>query len=502
MVLRLVLMLLALSLAPPAHAADWLRAESDHYIVHAQLDEAELRALMQAIEDFDRVLHGLMPGETLHGRKPEFYLAEDPSRIARVVDFGATAVCHSHAELPVAYTLYLPAGSPSPIAQQEGEIFYCLSQFHLGNAFFRPKPMWVTAGLSHYFATAYRDEQNLFVIGAPKVLRPARGITRKAVAEALAVKFRHRSEEQYARFLDLSRAIASPLLIEQQFAGVLNRYVDAYASGRSMEDAARELGDLDVLAQQLARRRIVAPVRRVQIEPRFVAEVAIRPMRREEIALVEVRIERVLETRRDASASKLAGLTRRFPDSALVWYEYAAAEYARVKHSDFGGTPVFRGFGFSNGELIVMANPYSDAEAWRAVNTALERDPDLAQARRLKAEILLARLVREGNPDDPPAYNEVRAMLAPLARDPERHPLAAALYHQSYIEQERDPPKAAFNQLEKAFLTNPGVGDFRYAYATALSRRGEKGKARGLLISMLNDPAFEAAAWRALEATK
>ena len=57
MVSRIALLLLALCLALPAHAADWLRAESDHYIVHARLDEAELRGLMQAIEDFDRVLH-------------------------------------------------------------------------------------------------------------------------------------------------------------------------------------------------------------------------------------------------------------------------------------------------------------------------------------------------------------------------------------------------------------------------------------------------------------
>lgn len=163
---------------------------------------------------------------------------------------------------------------------------------------------------------------------------------------------------------------------------------------------------------------------------------------------------------------------------------------------------MFRGFGFSNGELIVMANPYSDAEAWRAVNRALALDPDLEPAQRLKAEIMLARLVREGNPDDPPSYDEVRALLFRQARHPKAHPLAAALYHQTYIEQSRSPPKAAETQLEQAFLHNAGVGDFRYAQAVALSRRGEKNLARGLLISMLNDPAYSAAAWRALEVTQ
>lgn len=499
MVSRLCLLLCALVLSFPAHAQSWLRAESDHYIVHARLDEAELRGLMQAIEEFDRVLHGLMPAETQHGRKPELYLTDDASRIDRVVNFGATAVCENHAELPAAYALY--AHSPTGLPD-EGEIFYCISQFHINNAFFRPKPMWLTGGLSHFFATAYRNEDNLFVIGAPKALRPVRGITRNALAEALTTQTRHKTEAEYGRFLDLSRALASPLLIEARYAGVMNRYVDAYVSGRSMEEAARELGDLDAFAKMLAKRRVVTPMRYVKIEQRFVAAVTVRPMTPDEIALIDVRLERLLETRRDASARKLAGLTRRFPGSAAVWFEYAAAEYARVQFSDFGGTPIFRGFGFSNGELIVMANPYSDAEAWRAVNAALAIDPGHAQALRLKAEIMLARLVRAGNPEDDPDYDRVRTMLAPLARDPERHPLAAALYHQSYIEQGREPPDAAFRQLAQAFMTNPGVGDFRYAYATALSRRGQKGEARGLLVSMLNDPAFQAAAWRALEVTQ
>lgn len=500
MVSRLFLLLaLCLGLAAPAHANKWLRAESDHYIVHARLEEGELRALVQMIEDFDRVLNGLMPSETWHGRKPEFTLTSDPSRIARALDFGATAVCHDHAELPVAYATYARDAEGQADA---GDIFYCLSQFHLGNAFFRPKPMWVSAGLSHYFGTAIRAEDGTFLIGTPRRLRRATGITRRAIADALAVQFRHRSEEDYLRFLDLSRALASPLLLEARFAGVLDRYVDAYAGGRSMEDAARELGDLDALAKELARRRVVAPVRQVQVNPPAAPRIALRPMRADEIALIDLRFERLLETRLKSTATGLRRVTAQHTGSALVWYEYAAAEYARVQHSDFGGRPVFRGFGFSNGELIVLSNPYSDAEAWRAVNAALAIDPDLESAQRLKAEIMLSRLVREGNPEDPPAYDEVRALLKKQARDPERHPLAAALYHQTYIEQGRTPPLAAQKQLERAFLHNAGVGDFRYALATALSRRGEKHKARGLLISMLNDPAFSAAAWRALEVTQ
>lgn len=497
---RLCLMLAGLCFCSPLHATGWLRAESEHYIVHAELSEAQLTALMQTIEEFDRVLNGLMPGETRHGRKPEFYLSSDQSRIARVIDFGATAVCQDHAELPVTKAWF---DHYAPQRMREADIFYCMTQYHLGNAFFRPKPLWVSGGLSQFFATAYRNEKKLFVIGAPGSPRMRKvSVTPNAVANALRVTVRHRSELEYARFLDVSRMIAAPLLLEEQYAGVLDRYIDAYVTGRTIEDAARELGDPATLAAQLDRPPSAGPIRRVQIEPEVIVKVAVRPMTRDEVALVELRIERLLESRLKPTALALKRLTRRHPASAPVWYEYAAAEYARVQHSDFGGRPVFRGFGFSNGELIVMANPYSDAEAWRAVNRALEIDPAHRQARRLKAEIMLSRLVRAGELAEAQEYDAVRNLLAPLAREPEREPLAAALYFQSYIEEGRTPPETAFKQLEQAFLTNSGVGDLRYAYATALSRRGEKGMARGLLISMLNDPVFQGVAWRALEATQ
>jgi hypothetical protein len=501
MVSRLIaLLLVTFGLALPAHATGWLRAESEHYVVHAELSEARLTALMQTIEEFDRVLHGLMPGETRHGRKPEFYLSSDASRIAHVIDFGATAVCQDHAELPVTKAWFDPFALSR---MREADIFYCMTQYHLGNAFFRPKPMWLAGGLSHFFATAYRNEKKVFVIGAPGSPRMRRvRVTPTALENALRVTVRHRSESEYARFLDISRMIAAPLLLEEEYAGMLDRYLNAYVTGRTIEDAARELGDPATLAAQLDRPASTGPTRWVQIEPDVVAKIAVRPMTRDEVALVELRIERLLETRLKPTASALRRLTGRFPASAPVFYEYAAAEYARVQHSDFGGRPVFRGLGFSNGELIVMANPYSDAEAWRAVNRALAIDPAHRQAQRLKAEIMLSRLVRAGELAGADEYDAVRALLAPLARDPEREPLAAALYFQSYIEEGRTPPEAAFRQLEQAFLTNSGVGDLRYAYATALSRRGDKGKARGLLISMLNDPVFQGVAWRALEATE
>ncbi len=161
-----------------------------------------------------------------------------------------------------------------------------------------------------------------------------------------------------------------------------------------------------------------------------------------------------------------------------------------------------KSFGFSNDEIVVSANPHSDAQAWRAVNLALALNPDNIRAQQLKAEILMSRLVRTGEIDDAAALDEVRALLAPLASDAERQPLTAALLHQSYIEQGVEPPLAVREQLGRAFVANSGVEAFRYTYAVSLSRQGQKEVAANLLTSMVNHPDYRDAAMHALEQTQ
>lgn len=500
MMLRATLLLLALTLSLPAHAADWLRAASDHYIVHAEMNEAELRDLVQTLEDFGRVLDTVLPGETEPGRKLELYLAPNASDISRVTDLRLSGVGAGAAEMPVAYVAYDYGTEPRFRA---GDIFYYLGSYHLAYKFFRPSPVWLHSGFGDFFRTAWRDEQGDFILGQPRPVRGRRSSVSAADVSAALTTANHPNEQAaFERFYDTSAALTAPLLIDPELRGALGRYRDAYVSGANMEEAARTLGDPQALAKLIARRSSArsVPMRRVGLAPAEPAAITITPMQADEIALVELRIERLLDQRREDVSARALALTARHPDSAAVWYEYAASEYTRVQYADFGEKPLLRGFGFANGALIVTANPYPDAEAWRAVNRVLAIDPDHAQAQRLKAEITLARAVRAGDLAAPEEYDAVRALLAPLARDAGRQPLAATLYYQSYIEQGREPPEQAVMWLGQAFIANAGVADVRYAYAVALSRASKADAARSLLTSMLNHPDFAEGSRRALEA--
>jgi hypothetical protein len=77
---------LALSFAPAARAADWLRAETPHFVVHSAQGEKGLREYALMLEDFDaalRVFHSRPIDEPVR-RKLPIYLVKDVAEFRRV----------------------------------------------------------------------------------------------------------------------------------------------------------------------------------------------------------------------------------------------------------------------------------------------------------------------------------------------------------------------------------------------------------------------------------
>ena len=504
MVSRLIILLLGLILAVPASAAGWLRAESEHFVIHADMDEKELRKLVQVMEDFRRMLRGQIPPEVNSPRKLHFYIGKgddiDWARIERRVGARNAGLEEDHAG-----GLFFPRNPP---VLRHNAIFFELAHHHMESGFLRTAPEWVTFGFGMVFRSTYLDPERRLVIGAPDVAWPLRApLNETVIAERLTAPWRRERQGNTRETPDelrQSREIIRPLLLDPRFAGQLEAYLDAYNAGQSLEEASRLIADRALLVQASSQfnntRR--PPVKIIVLPPAPPADITVRALGEDEAALLFARFARLVGGG-DARiiAERLEAETRRFPGSAPAWYEYAAAEFVRVQEGDFGGQPLFRGMGFANGELIVTANRHPDRAAWEAVHRALEIDPDHRPSQRLKAELLMARLVREGGEDgEAEGFDAVRALLRPIAQEPELEPLAAALYHQSYVEQGIDPSPEAFDWLGRAFVTNPGIEELRYAYAVALSRRGEKALAEKLLTSLLNSTETGDAARRALEA--
>lgn len=494
----LALLLAALALAVPARADDWHRAESEHYVVHAKLDPEPLRETVLMMEDFRRLLETMLPTQTQRQRKAHIWLEEDARRISALVPLRVGGISGTTPEIAGGY-LHHDRSRPPMVRYHP--IFYSQAQLFIVDGYFRTHAPWVQSGVSSFFRTAYTDEEGAFLLGAPAFGRDFE----RASADELAELFSLTSWPDRQRAFETAHArahtAATVLLTDPAFSGRLEAYLSAWTAGRSPQEAVAELGDLEALAEAIEARAKERrkPLRKVSLAPAAQVDIAIRPMSEDEIDLVTPRMERVNATDLERTARKLAKLTERHPECAETWYEYAATEFARVRESR-DEKRVFRGFGFAQ-EITVIAAPHPDAEAWRAVNRALELDPAHPAARVLKAEILLGRLVRSAEEDESEGFDEVRAILLPLAEEAELHPLAAALHHQSFIEQGIAAPADAVELLGRAFVANPSVGELRYAYAVALSRAGQRDAARTLLASMLNSPTYREAAERALAAS-
>ncbi|MEL7729475.1 hypothetical protein AAG612_08055 [Citromicrobium bathyomarinum] len=497
MLLRLALLLIALSLSVEARASDWLRAETEHFVIHADLEEEDIRALAVRLESFLILLDRQVPHQVAPARKHHVFLDKHDGRISSVTNRHLGGYAESWPEIDASFSVF---------STRYGDQFRHLhvsdaaAKLRLSGSFIRPMVPWLSHGLTGYFSTAMLGSVGKFVLGVPDVWYPMTGKpTKRRFTDVMLVRA-HPTDSSYADFKRTSGELVRGLLSDPANDAKIEKYLQAYNAGGSMEDGVEIIGDLAPVlksARSIARGR--PTLHAVAIGLDWNGPVTVRAMGDDEIALVDIRFRRLLDHEREDVARDLLRMTERFPDSADVWYEYAAAEFALYEGGLYGPDRVFRGLGNTGGVIVVTARKYSDENAWRAANRALEIDPDQPQARRLKAEIMLARMVRNGEFENAEGFEEVRAVLAPLVAEPGKHPLAAALNYESFVEQGIAPPQDAFDALGRAFIGNAGVEEVRYAYAVALARRGERELARTLLESMLNNPDYREAAQSALD---
>lgn len=498
MVFRFVLILLALVAPQAVQAQDWLRAEGPTFVVHAKLSEEEIRGVARRLERFDRLLQSQLPYQVRPGRKLQIYLDRETDRMSYAAKMEHFSSTRSLPEIAGSFAQYDPTEDER---FRDFPMFAAYTSFYLENSFYRTRPPWLRAGIPTFFATSIATEEGGFVIGIPDVKRPLRGdLSQLRIEAMLAQDVEPQHQRAWRDYLSMSVAFVYPLLTDPQHTGKIETYLSRYNAGKSIAEANSALGDTGELASSIRKFRNGKPIiRQVLLDPTKEETISVSKMSEEQIALVAVRFERLLERNHDATARKLERLTRKYPESAEVWYEYAAAEYARVQDSLGETEKSFNGFGFASGPIVVTAGRLSDALAWDAVKRALDLQPNHPQAIRLRAEIYLARLQLDDTGDTEAEYMALREALEPLAATPGQYPYAATLQFESYLEQGKPVPPKALERLGQAFLANPGVSSFRYVYAAALVRAGEREAAKLLLRSMLNYPRYREAVQRALD---
>ena len=147
------LLLAVIASATPAHA-DWLKAESERFIVYSDGPERPLREFTQKLETFDRLLrmHMGLPLEEAPHRKLPIYLVRSPSGLAAVrpgIQDEVAGFYHSSGEDIFAIATQSGSGlGADDVLLHEYAHHFMMQHFPY------PYPAWFIEGFAEYYMTA------------------------------------------------------------------------------------------------------------------------------------------------------------------------------------------------------------------------------------------------------------------------------------------------------------------------------------------------------------
>jgi nitroreductase len=165
----------------PTH--DWLRAQSQHFIVYTNRRRTDADQLLRRMEAFHRVLRlsiGLPAQDTARPARTTLYYLSDERDLARVLPggpdqaIGAYATC-ADGVVGLGVDLTYVGATREPLEKQpENEglsyVFAAYARHFWYNHAMQRAPVWFVEGLAHFFSTARFEEDEAVIGMAPTSL--------------------------------------------------------------------------------------------------------------------------------------------------------------------------------------------------------------------------------------------------------------------------------------------------------------------------------------------
>lgn len=432
-----------------AAQAEWREATSPHFQVDGPVSEKVLRDFTAKIENFDAVLRMLTginaPASPI---KLRIYLVGDMFQVQGLMGEPHNNVAgfyDASAYGPVAVALRHTGDLVGVI---ENQILYHEYAHHLmlqyGMAAY---PSWYIEGFAEFVGFSRFREDGQVEVGLPANSRGYDLSHNWVTAHALLTKPKIDEGALYAE----GWLLVHYLYNAPTRRGQLEHYLRALNSGASLDEAAKQFGDLDALNRELhayySRNRF--PI--IQFSPAKLPSPAIevRTLTPAETASVpsEVLLRQYLSpTRTRKLAGDLEQIARQYPDDIHVLTLTAAAE-------------------------LDTANDKADLAGPR-VEKLLAARPDDAQAMLLKGRLLLAKLEKTKS-KDAAAWTAARTWIVRASRLTNDDPQTLYYYYYSFVQQGATPTTPAQNALARAFTIMPQDSHLRLTVVRDLARRGE-----------------------------
>jgi len=157
---------------PASARAEWLKAESRHFVVYSDGGESGLRAYVTMLEDFDgllRLYHGRAAGAEEADRKLDVYLVRTSDQLRRVYpDAPKTVAGFYSASMADIFAVAIRKSDGLSEDTVLHEYVHHFMLQHYPGAY----PAWLVEGYAEYFMTAEIEDRKILV-GSPNGARSA-----------------------------------------------------------------------------------------------------------------------------------------------------------------------------------------------------------------------------------------------------------------------------------------------------------------------------------------
>lgn len=460
-----------LATAPqPAHA-DWLRAESERFIVYSDGGERALRDYVQRLEMFDRVMQfrSGVAITTEPPRKLPIYLVRNRSALLRVHPQSGENVVGTY--FPTEEDIFAVAirGDGNGISGDEVLMHEYAHHFMLGN-FPGSYPAWFVEGFAEYYATADIDVRDREVVLGGYNQNRAYWIMAESwlPLDVLLTKRpgEVRSSSQRATYYPIAWLLTHWFYSTPERQQQLQTYLTAVAGGDDSLTAMQQATGMTLEQLRASLRRYTRErLSFTKISGQFpTAEISVENLSptADDLLLINQRLKvGVPDENRAALGQEVARLAARHGDDPLA---LLAAGHAGMH---FGDKPAGEG---ALQRLLEIEPDHVEALQYLAqerLRQAREADDDnQAQALRIQAREYLARAYAAGQ-------NDYRTLM---------------LLSQMRQSQPGYPNQNDLLTLGLALDRAPQLAAVRFPYANALVQTGEKEEAVAILKPLANNP--------------
>lgn len=454
--------------AAPVDAA-WNKASSKHFVIYADMPEAELRDYAEKLEKFDaaaRVVRSMPDPEPGDGNRVHVYVVPSLLEVNRSIGSAEAGVGGYYVGTVTGPFIITPRKARQVLDYRrlspETVFFHEYTHHLMLQNTNKPMPMWLTEGFAEFLANPIFGEDGSIGLGTPATHRAGTLIKGRWAPMAdllggnmVTIGYAGFAHQNYAQGWLLNHYLA----FEPSRKGQIDAYVKRIEGGENALTAARAVfGDLGTLEAQLRTylRQKNLPYLKIESSKLKIPPVTITPMSEAASQIMPQRIhaktsygglskQRVLNNVRSVAA--------RASSDAYVMRTLAEVEY---DNENF-------------------------AEAEKAADAALRAEPTSTEAMMYKGRALLGR-ARKAN--DAALAKAARNWFVKANKADKEDPEPLYLYYRSFADLRQPVPASALEGLRYAAILAPRDFGLQVRLTRAYLAQGKLAEAKEAIRSL------------------